>query len=77
MCNHIINSGFYWETFTTTVKEFLNSCEFCDDDKKNKIMKPPVKIILDNRPRCGYVFDIYNIPEDLCKDTLYVYIRLY
>ena len=43
-------------------------------DKKKKLIKPPVKIILDNGPRCRYVFDIYNIPEELSKDTPYIYI---
>ena len=74
LCNHILNAGFYWEGYTSSVQEFLNNCELCNADKKKKLIKPPVKIILDNGPRCRYVFDIYNIPEELSKNTPYLYI---
>ena len=37
------------------------------ETKKNNKTIPPVKIILDEGLKYRYIFDIYNIPETLCK----------
>ena len=65
LCNHIIKNNYYWEGYSSTVKDFCAKCELCNKQKKIFLNNTPENIIKDNRPKYKYIVDIYIIYQNI------------
>lgn len=63
----IIESGYYWEGFSTDVIKYIKSCPVCCPQKKQKKINMPIKQIIDEGPHYRYQADIWYLDNKLKK----------
>ena len=58
--------------FTNDARKFINSCELYNANIKKKNFTP-LKIITDEGPNFRYIFDLWELPNNLTEDDSYIY----
>ena len=68
------NSDYYYEGITTDLTEYIKNCKKCSITENLKVIKPPMKQIIENGPHFRIEMDIFYLPDDITKVSGYNYV---
>ena len=69
----ILEAGYFWEGFSSDIKDFIKICPVCNPLHKRKKIKMPLKQIIDEGPHYRYEADIWYLDEELKENNNYKY----
>ena len=71
---NLLNNEYYYEGINKDLIDFIKTCPKCTIEQNMKVVKAPLKQIIENGPHFRLEMDLWYLPGDISKQSGYNYV---